>query len=326
MIRSLTIKIPGGYPPAIKPYSMHRLRTGLLIFMVLVSVHASFCQCTYFPADCPSDRQLPDSSERYGNPLLPQEVSMEIKLHNFFSDQMQLIADKKKWELYVFDESSGSGFLNAERTGPLAFNQRPPHEYGISFILIVDQDSLRAWRDWLKDYTTKMQDQIKDLAANGNMTGFTKMQEFLKSKTESFRNASMIRVKFEINPGSTAVSTITENLHLKTMAPVPHAVVAIQAHNDKTDVHGIYELNQFTRCNDFVFLLFGNWITKPVSDLNYFPLFHPGDKKMDVSSIKAIPCDRVRAIALHVEGAPKYISQFMQLLDTESIYQNIHKE
>jgi len=300
----------------------------LLTSILLMFVHSSFGQCDYYPADCSSDGQLPDSSERFGNPVIPQEVSMEIRLHQFFSDQLQKIADKKKWAMYVFNESGGSGYLNANRLGPLDFKFRPPHDYEISFIVIVDQDSILAWKNWLKEYTGYMQDQIEKAKGSGDMTtymsGFDKMKAVLKSKTESYRNASMLRVKFEINPWSTAVSTITENLRITMMAPVPHSLVAIRAHNDKTDDHGIYDLNQFTRCNDFVFLLFGAWIAKPVSDLNYFPLYHPGDKHMDVTTVKTVPCDQVRAIAMHVEGDPKYISQFIQSLDTDKIQKLIY--
>src|ERR1700759_1657332 len=56
--------------------------------------------CSWFPADCPSDRQLPDSAERFGNPVIPAEVSMEIRLHDFLTGMVQKEPKNKGYEIY----------------------------------------------------------------------------------------------------------------------------------------------------------------------------------------------------------------------------------
>src|SRR5436305_15217558 len=104
------------------------------IFLLTVTpcIYSHAQSCTWFPADCPSDKQLPDSSDRFANPVTQSEVSMELRLHDFFTTWMQKAAEKKSWHVYQFDESAGSGYLNAERSGPLADHLRPPHDYEIS--------------------------------------------------------------------------------------------------------------------------------------------------------------------------------------------------
>jgi hypothetical protein len=298
---------------------LFRLCFLLISSSLLMSLVTHAQACKYYPADCPSDRQMPDSADRFGNPVIPSEVSMEIKLNGFFSDLMQTQADKKGWELYRFDESAGSGYLNADRSGPLASNFRPPHDYEISFIFIVNKDSLQAWKEWEMNFNNDMLAEFEKMKSTQDFSGVNKMQEAKKNKMESFRNAVMIRVKFQINPGDAIASSITENIHRTSQLNVPHAVLAFQVHNDKMDEQAIFDLDQFTRCSDQAFLLFGNWNTKPDSYQYYRPAYHADKMHTDLVTPKAISSDKVRAIAMHVEGSPLYISQFLQSLDTQTI-------
>ena len=299
-------------------------RVFILLLLTVIPFHFSYAQsCSWLPADCPSDRQLPDSSERFGNPVIPVEVSMEIRLHDFLTALMQKEAEKKGWQVYQFDESAGSGFLNADRTGPLADRLRPPHDYEISFIFIVDFDSLRAWQHWQQDFLTNMEEEIKKMTTNNDYSKFAGMQDLKKNKEERFRNASMLRVKIEINTADAIASAITEDFHLTGQLNISHAVVAAQYHNDRTDEKAIFDLNQFKRCTDLAFLLFGNWTLKPDGYAYYHPQYRADKKNIDLTTVKTIQSDVVRVIAMHVEGSPRYINLFLQSLDTDQLYRSI---
>lgn len=307
-----------------QPLFWNRLAVMMILLSMICSTRLRAQACSYFPADCPT-AQLADSADRFNNPIVPEEVSMEIRMHDFLSDQMQRLADKKKWEVYQYDESHSTGYLNASRSGPLAFNLRPPHEYEISFIFIVNADSLRAWQEWQKAFTQQIADQADKVNQNtDNYAAFTatikKLQENQKVITERFRNASMIRVKYVLNSADGAtLSTIQDNMHHSGAPHVAHAVLALQAHNDKTDEQGGFDLNQFTRCDDVVLLLFGNWNLQPNGYQYYHAAYYNDKKNVDLVTPKNITCDKIRTIEMHVEGAPAYINQFLQTLDTEKL-------
>jgi hypothetical protein len=298
---------------------LNRLFLFLISSSLLVSPAIRAQACRYYPADCPSDRQMPDSADRFGNPVTPKEVSMEIRLNGFLSDLMQTQADKKGWEIYRFDESGGSGYLNADRSGPLASSLRPPHDYETSFIFIVNADSLRAWKEWETNFNNNMLAEFEKMKSNNDFSGVAKVQESKKNKTESYRNATQIRVTFQINPGDAIASSITENIHRTSLLNVPHAVLAFQVHNDKMDERAIFDLDQFTRCSDQAFLLFGDWNTKPDGYQYYRPAYQTDKKNTDLVTPKVVSSDKVRTIAMHVEGSPLYINQFLQSLDTQTL-------
>jgi len=299
-------------------------RMFIAFLLAVMPIGFSYAQsCSWFPADCPSDRQLPDSAERLGNPVIPAEVSMEIRLHDFLTALMQKEAEKKSWKVYQFDESAGSGYLNTERIGPLADHLRPPHEYEISFIFIVDTDSLQAWQHWQQDFLTNMQEEIKKMTTNNNYSKFAGLQDLKRKKEEGFRNASMLRVKIEINTADAVASAITEDFHRTGQLNVSHAAFATQYHNDRTDEKAIFDLNQFKRCTDLAFLLFGNWTIRPDGSDFYHPIYKSDKKNIDLTTVKTIQSDVVRVIAMHVEGSPRYINSFLQSLDTDQLYRLI---
>jgi hypothetical protein len=301
-------------------------RVFIVLLLTVIPFRFSFAQsCAWFPAECPSDRQLPDSAERFGNPVIPAEVSMEIRLHDFLTALMQKEAEKKGWQVYQFDETAGSGYMNADRSGPLADHLRPPHDYEISFIFIVDPDSLRAWQQWQQDFLTNMQEEIKKMTTNNDYSKVAGMQDLKRKKEGSFRNASMLRVKIEINSADAIASTISEDFRRTGSLNISHAVVADQYHNDRTDEKAIFDLNQFKRCTDLAFLLFGNWALKPDGYAYFHPAYRSDKKNIDLTTVKTIQSNVVRVIAMHVEGSPQYISSFLQSLDTDQIYGLISK-
>jgi hypothetical protein len=296
----------------------------MLFALLLMAPTCIWAQCAQFPADCPSERQLPDSADRFENPLVPQEVSMELRLHDFFTSIMQALADKKKWELYQYDETDGSGYLNGDRPGTLAFNLRPPHDYGISFIFIVNKDSLTAWQDWYKELATQMQEEVNKMKS-GTKIDVSAMQTNKIKRDNEFRNACLIRVKIGINQETAIATSIEENSRLTRQLEIPHAVVAFQIHNDKTDDHAIFDLDQFKRCTDLAFVLFGSWNLKPNNYKRYYPLYASDKKNIDLVTPKKITSDKIRSMVIHVEGAPKYIDQFFSSVDVEGLTRIILK-
>lgn len=299
------------------------MKTSVIISLVcaglLMASTSIQAQCVQYPADCPSDRQLPDSAERFGNPLVPEEVSMEIRLHDFFTNSMQALAEKKGWEVYQYDETDGSGYLKDDRSGPLSFNLRPPHDYEISFIFIVNKDSLSAWQESYKVWGSKFQDEMEKMKSSGSSTALLNMENDKKNKDLVFRNGCMIRVKIGINEESAIASSIDEDMRITGQLTIPHAVLAFGIHNDKTDERAIFDLDQFKRCTDLAFVLFGSWDPKPNGYHRYHPAYAADRKNTDLVTPKKISCDKVRTIVIHVEGAPQYINQFLRSLDTDNL-------
>jgi hypothetical protein len=232
---------------------------------------------------------------------------------------MQKQSEKKGWDFYQYYESSGSCCLNADRTGPLAENLRPPHEYEIGFIIIVNRDSLHAWQEWNKNFDENMMVEIEKMKTSNDFSSVKAIQESKKTGMERYRNVSMIRLKIDINPEDAIASSITEDIHRTAQLNVPHSVLAYQFHNDKLDEKAIYDLNQFTRCSDLAFVLFGNWNINPDSYQYYRPGYSADKKNIDLVTPKKIASTKIRTIVMHVEASPKYIGQFLQSLNTDAL-------
>ncbi|HEV7423671.1 MAG TPA: hypothetical protein VGO21_00615 [Candidatus Paceibacterota bacterium] len=183
--------------------------------------------------------------------------------------------------------------------------------------------SLRAWQHWQQDFLTNMQEEIKKMTTNNDYSKFAAMQDLKRNKEERFRNASMIRVKIEINNADATASAITEDFHQTGQLNILHAAFAAQYHNDRTDEKALFDLNQFKRCTDLAFILFGNWTLKPDGYAYYHPLYRADKKNIDLTTEKTIQSDVARVIEMHVEGSPRYINSFLQSMDTDQLYRLI---
>ncbi|MFL5741579.1 MAG: hypothetical protein ACJ75B_15245 [Flavisolibacter sp.] len=135
---------------------MRQLIASSLLFLLVFQVHdlAHSQSCSWRPADCPGDPILTDSEDSLSYVQQfhhPREISMMIRMHRELTKIMEDISAATNWKMYSFIESGGSGIGIEENTKPLPYSLRPPHEYGISFIFIVNEDSLNAWRNWQKE-------------------------------------------------------------------------------------------------------------------------------------------------------------------------------
>ncbi len=147
-------------------------KTVVVLFMSL-SVFFSYAQsCSYFPSDCPLDvSPMKDSQSCIGNFIVPQEITMQNTIRNLVTDEMDRIAESKKWEVYEYNESAFGVFVRPangnEKAYPLPFNLRAPHKYILSYIVIVNNDSLVAWRNWRN---TEMMDRANHITDSYNQS------------------------------------------------------------------------------------------------------------------------------------------------------------
>lgn len=97
------------------------------------------------------------------NKVTPQEIAMESNLRNTLTDILQNLAHQKHWELYEIMESDydrPNGTISFPQWSATPYEKRPPHIYAISFIIVVDKDSLAAWQYWYKNVLPGQADQV----------------------------------------------------------------------------------------------------------------------------------------------------------------------
>lgn len=141
-----------------RPYTLRPL---LLCVALLGGALRTTAQgCPAWPADCP-DRdyvnydRAEDSAARMGNPVLPIEVSMELRLRQQVRQLMDRIAKQEGWEVAQINESASSGQLNADGTAPLKYELRRPHWVSFTYQFVVNKDSLAAYGDWIKEFSNR---------------------------------------------------------------------------------------------------------------------------------------------------------------------------
>ncbi|MEO6916272.1 MAG: hypothetical protein ABI151_12010 [Chitinophagaceae bacterium] len=292
----------------------------LFVLCMFFSLQANAQNCDVFPADCPETGDMEaaqDSGACIRNLILSQEIAMQNQLREKFKNQMQEIADARKWEMYEYTEMAGAGASRHKANGDMElvpYNIRPPYEYSISFIFIINKDSLNAWHSWYYNDFQNASDQLVDSYKNGGSPDVNDLEKYKRKITLAYRNASMIRIKFEINPKFSSPSS-SETIRDVGKLNYPGATLAALYHNTAPDENEIYSLNQYTRCADLGYLLFGSWDLK-ADESHYFHARFSLDKmNTDLVTVKKIPCDRLRTMAVHIEGSILSICEFIQSLD-----------
>lgn len=379
----------------------------LLISVLLIySTTIRAQSCSYFPADCPGNMQSKDQTFCNVRFIISQEISMQDMIRDFMTDQMETLAKAKNWDVYELDEDAdGECLIPADKMGvayPVPYPLRAPHGFTISFIFIVNTDTLNAWKEWyyndflqsstkmvndwksnlsdpsfqatqqtymdsaqywsnlLTDYMTKNYEAFSKAAVSNdqvivnrynsttkeyqkhidywtskaaNLTKETtassdlareKFDKEAHIKTDAFRNNTIIRVKYEFNKNVTSVTRDGE-LRLVKQLQVPEALLAQIYHNSKTDDHASFDQNQFYRCTDLAYLLFGKWNMVPDKFKQYHAQFMSDKKNTDKITVKSVPCDKIQTIAVHIEGRPDHIEAFLKQLNTEKLTELITK-
>jgi len=182
-----------------------RLLLAVLFFIIRWPAAA---QCSLTPAECPAVLSHPygspeDSASRMGNPLLPREITMENRLRRLATGIMDRITAREHWSYTVLSENYGSGYNLADGSA-LKYSLRPPHWLTIRYQVVVDEDSLHAWRSWLQDFaqrridvmTAAMKGKIDEKSADKQGREFDKEQQRL---TVQYREGSTMIVEVEFN-------------------------------------------------------------------------------------------------------------------------------
>src|SRR2546421_4831751 len=125
----------------------------LLNFLVLLllSIEAVTQPCPQFPADCPDQGTIEiarDKASSLQDFVIEEEITMQDSLRVLLTNMMKAVGELNNWRWYEYSETTGSGIGTDNNTRPLPYRFRPPHAYTISFIFIVNEDSLKAWQDW----------------------------------------------------------------------------------------------------------------------------------------------------------------------------------
>lgn len=149
---------------------MKTIRSLLIIALITGGPALAVAQvvdCPWFPAPCPHSQQINDamdaSSRMAENKVTQQEMVMENNLRNMFTDLLQKITRPRHWQMYEIMESDydrPTSFVDYYTWEHTPYEKRPPHAYSITFIIVVNKDSLQAWKDWLQNDFTQHSNQV----------------------------------------------------------------------------------------------------------------------------------------------------------------------
>ncbi|HVS92181.1 MAG TPA: hypothetical protein VHE59_09130 [Mucilaginibacter sp.] len=169
-----------------------------LLSTVPFAVFGQATDCPQFPAPCPHSAEINEAMNTAGrmadNKVTEQEMNMEASLRNTFTDMLQNVGRKHHWQVYELNESSYSrpntfiGFPQWEAT---PYEKRPPHAYEISFMIIVNKDSLQAWRDWYTgDFQQQANQAVSDVQNDQQNTGNDKVLQSLSDSAQYYAQQS----------------------------------------------------------------------------------------------------------------------------------------
>jgi hypothetical protein len=140
----------------------------VLVYIIYNQIIRAQEDCKWQPAPCPNTTSINETMDvikrTKNNDVFPQEISMENNLRNILISEVQNVAKENRWSMYELNEEGLSGppyiFISYNDWEATPFNKRPPHQYQIGFIFIINKDSLQAWRNWLLNDIRKQGSQL----------------------------------------------------------------------------------------------------------------------------------------------------------------------
>lgn len=294
---------------------MRIFRFCLVVTFLVGLTAATHGQCSFRPADCPvssgDEYGSPDDSiSRLSNPVLPLEITMENRLRRWTTDLMDRITGKEHWRYVELSEDVCSG-ARADDESVLAYPLRPPHWMEIHFQVIVNDDSLVAWRNWLTAFAQRRLDatmeyakqQASETANPAKMATITSAAEKadkgfeaeMRRMTIHYHEASVLDIEFDFNmdyvkvigaPPATALPlTIsgTSTLWLNNPDPVTNSI------------------DLFERCHTNAVLFAGQFKRTPDGQ-GYRPLWMSDKSATNFSTPKKIKSDQIQSIDCHFSG------------------------
>lgn len=120
-----------------------------------VTVFGQDFPCTYWPAPCPNTSSFAlaeDVSQRKQNGAIDETLAFSRKTRNQLTDFMQRTAKQNGWQAYELMEDYYDGppfiFISYDAWEKTPYEKRPPISDDITFIMIVNRDSLNQWKNW----------------------------------------------------------------------------------------------------------------------------------------------------------------------------------
>ncbi|MBS1496420.1 MAG: hypothetical protein JSU03_00770 [Bacteroidetes bacterium] len=140
-----------------------------LLFITFKSI-AQDLPCNYFPAPCPNETDLSQANNwadrMKDNVAIEQELKFEKKMSQDANRILQSMANQNKWQFYEISESAYDGapfiFISYDDWEKTPYEKRPPRSYNITYMIVVNNDSLIAWRNWFADFKNKMQNGVDE--------------------------------------------------------------------------------------------------------------------------------------------------------------------
>ncbi|WP_143103917.1 hypothetical protein [Thermoflavifilum thermophilum] len=214
-------------------------------------------------------------------------------------------------------------FANWEAT---PYEKRPPVWDDLAFILVVNKDSLTQWRKWMEEFQ-------QNLEKNVNVQSFDAMQNEQTKNTATFTEGSIVLIHFGINPYNVTTGMQDEGQH--SLIPqyalkVPGAFYAGLLINKNPPDINAYELTYkgyfFNSPAAVATILFGNFQPKNAFN-NWRPVFEKPftSSAATLNSEKAIKCDVLQNLAIHIEGREDKVKNIIQTLDWNTIHSMIGK-
>jgi hypothetical protein len=179
-------------------------------------VGAQVVDCPQFPAPCPHSEEINQAMDFTGreqnNRVTPEEMAMETNLRNNLTDILQNLGHKHHWQVYELTESNydrPNTFVDFYTWEHTPYEKRPPHVYEISFIIVVNKDSLQAWRDWLQgDFANQSNQVVADIKADGQSSS---NDQVLQSLTDSVQYYAQLSGKYTQDHYSEFIAAIQSN-------------------------------------------------------------------------------------------------------------------
>lgn len=332
---------------------------------------------------------------------------MENAVRSLVTAEVQRIAREKGWRVYEVNERGGNysppyiytGYADWEAT---PFNKRTPDNFLVSFIFIINPDSLQAWKSYLlndvqdqakaaadqymqvqnnplmKRYTDSLDAYIKEYTdftvANSksymeniqskNQQGIRQYEDGVKAIKEKmdaiqqkmadlskpandnaaghlttwhkrqsqFAESSMALINFDINPFSAGYFDVQQGIDVNTLhkrkLAVPNAFFASVLDTGIAPDNNSYVVDSYSflcrgPAHDAA-VLFGSFLP-PDGYGHYRPVFTKGhhDKQSVLGTVKAVPCDKVQNVAVHIEGSNNTINEIVAALDWNKVYKLI---
>ena len=171
----------------------------LLFYFFISSISLGRAQqCPQFPADCPNMvlETEQDSLDQLDNLIVPQELHMALQLNRIIEPMMERIGKVNKWEMYYLGNGIGAGIGVKDKHEPLPYPLRPPFECSHSYVFIINQDSLKAWKSWFEgelrnkssDVLQSYQQASTDISQNDRMKAYMDSAKVYTDKETEYAN------------------------------------------------------------------------------------------------------------------------------------------